>query len=108
MRNPRAIWALLFALLGLGALIAGAVAARLSERVGFVEAVWAVPLGIVLAFVSLLLARRARWEYQRTVGRVGGSGLAAVARVLGSIALLIGITAALALAVYAVLALVLD
>jgi hypothetical protein len=108
VRNPRAIWALLFALLALGALIGGAVAARLSDRVGFAEAVGAIPLGILLALMSLGLARRARWEYQRTVGRAGGGGLAAVARVLGAIALLIGITAALALGVFAVLALVLD
>jgi hypothetical protein len=108
VRNPRAIWAFLFALLALGALFGGAAAARLSERVGFVEAVGAVPLGVFLAFVSLSLARRARYEYQRTVGRAGGAGLAAVARVLGAIALLIGVTAALALGVFAVLALVLD
>ena len=108
MRNPRAIWALLFALLALGVLVGAGVAARLSDRVGFVEAVGAIPLGILLALVSLGLARRAGWEYQRTVGRAGGRGVAAVARVLGSIALLIGITAALALGVFAVLALVLD
>ena len=108
MRNPRAIWALLFALLALGALVGAAVAARLSDRVGFAEGVGAIPLGILLAFVSLGLARRARWEYQRTVGRAGGGGLAAFARVLGAIALLFGITAALALGVFAVLALVLD
>jgi hypothetical protein len=108
VRNARAVWAFLFALLALGALFGGAAAARLSERVGFVEAVGAVPLGIFLAFISLSLARRARYEYQRTMGRAGGAGLAAVARILGSIALLIGVTAALALGVFAVLALVLD
>jgi hypothetical protein len=108
VRNPRALWALLFALLALGALFGGAVAARLSERVGFVEAVGAVPLSLLLAFVSLSLARRARYEYQRTIGRAGGAGIAAVARVLGSIALIIGITASLALGVFAVLALALD
>jgi hypothetical protein len=108
VQNPRALLALLFALLALGALFGGAAAARLSGRVGFVEAVGAVPLGLLLAFVSLSLARRARFEYQRTVGRAGGAGLATVARVLGSIALIIGITAALALGVFAVLALALD
>jgi hypothetical protein len=108
VRNPRALWALLFALLALGVLFGGAATARLSERVGFVEAVAAVPLGVLLAFVSLALARRARYEYQRTVGRAGGSAVATLARILGSIALLIGVTATLALGVFAVLALVLD
>jgi hypothetical protein len=108
VRNARALWALLFALLALGALFGGAAAARLSERVGFVEAVGAIPLGVLLAFVSLSFARRARYEYQRTVGRAGGAGVAAVSRVLASIALIIGITATLAVGVFAVLALVLD
>ena len=72
------------------------------------QAVGAVPVGIFLALVSLSLARRARFEYERTLGRAGGGGLAAVARVLGAIALLIGVTAALALGVFAVLALLLD
>ena len=74
----------------------------------FVEAVGAVPLGVFLALVSLSLARRARYEYERTLGRAGGGGLALVARFLGAIALILGVTAALALGVYAVLALVLD
>jgi hypothetical protein len=108
VRNARALWSFFFALLALGALFGGGAAARLSDRVGFIEAVWAVPVGILFAFLSLSFARGARWEYQRSVGRSGGAGLAAVARVLGSIALIIGITAALALGVFAVLAIVLD
>ena len=108
MRNARAVWAFIFALLALGALCGGAAAARLSERVGFVEAVGAVPLGVFLALVSVSLARRARYEYERTLGRAGGRGLAVVARSLGAIALILGVTAALALGVYAVLALILD
>jgi hypothetical protein len=108
VRNPRAIWALLFALLALGALIGAAAAARVSDRIGFIEGIWAVPAGILFAILSLSFARGARGEYQRTVGRAGGGGLAAVARVLALIALLIGITAALALGVFAVLTLILD
>jgi hypothetical protein len=108
VRNARAVWAFLFALLALAALVGGAAAARLSERVGFVEAVGAVPLGVFLALVSLSLARRARYEYESTLGRAGGGGLAVLARFLGAIALILGVTATLALGVYAVLALVLD
>lgn len=108
MRNAQAVWAFLFALLALGALFSGAAAARLSERVGLVEAVAAVPVGVLLALVSLSLARRARFEYERTLGRAGGGSLATLARLLGAIALILGVTAALALGVFAVLALVLD
>jgi precorrin isomerase len=108
MRNPKAAWALVTALLALGVLVGGAAAARLMSQVGLVEAVPAVPVGLVLALASLSLGRRARFEHQRTLGRAGGAGLAAAARGLGTIALIVALTAALALAVFAVLTLALD
>jgi hypothetical protein len=108
MGNPRAIWAFLVALLALAVLGGVAAAARLSGQVGLTEAAPAVPVGLLLAAVSLSLARRARFEHQRTLGRVGGAGLAAAARVLALVALIVALTAALALAVFAVLTLVLD
>jgi hypothetical protein len=51
------------------------------------------------------LARRARLEHDRSLGRSGGRGLAAVARVLGGFALLLSITGLLAIGVFAVLTL---
>ena len=107
MGNPKAAWALVTALLALGVLLGGAAAARL-DQVGLAEAVPAVPLGLLLALASLSLGRRARFEHQRTLGRAGGAGLAAAARGLGTIALIVAVTAALALAVFAVLTLALD
>ena len=108
MRNSRAIWAFVLALLALGVLGGAAAAGRLLDQVGLTEAAPAVPFGLVLALVSLALARRARFEHQRTLGRVGGGGLATAARVLGLVALIVAVTASLALAVFAVLTLVLD
>jgi hypothetical protein len=108
MRNSRAVWAFLVALLALAVLIGAAAAAQLSGDVGLTEAAPAVPVGLFLAVVSLSLARRARFEHQRTLGRAGGAGLATAGRVLGLVALIVAVTAALALAVFAVLALVLD
>lgn len=108
MANARAVWAFLVALLALGVLVGAAAAAQLSEQVGLAEGAPAVAVGFVLAVVSLSLARRARFEHQRTLGRVGGAGLATAARVLGLVALIVAVTAALALAVFAVLTLVLD
>jgi hypothetical protein len=108
VRNPRAVWAFLAAVLALAVLIGGGAAARLSERVGLYEAIPAVPVGLVLALVSMSLARRAQLDHQRSLGRMGGAGLASTARVLGGIALLVSITAALALGVFAVLTLVLQ
>jgi hypothetical protein len=108
MGNPKAVWALLTALLALGVLLGGAAAARFMSQVGLVEAVPAVPLGLLIALTSLSLSRRARFEHQRTLGRAGGAALAAAARGLGTIALIVAVTAALALAVFAVLSLALD
>src|SRR5215210_108588 len=99
MRNRRAIWAFVVALLALGVLVGAAAAGRLLDQVGLLEAAPAVPLALVLALVSLSLARRARFEHQRSLGRVGGAGLAAAARGLGFVALIVALTACLALAV---------
>jgi hypothetical protein len=67
-----------------------------------------VPLALVLAVVSVLLARRVRFDQQRALARMPGAGLAAVARGLGTLALIVALTAALALAVFAVLSLALN
>jgi hypothetical protein len=103
--NRAAIWALVTALAALGVLVAGVLAAHWSGHVGLYEALPAVPIGLVLGFLSLRLARRARVEHQRSLGRSGGAGLAAVARMIGGFAFLLSITGALALGVFAVLTL---
>jgi hypothetical protein len=102
-RNRAAIWAFVTALAALGVLVAGVLAAHLSGQVGLYEALPAVPIGLVLGFVSLRLARRARFQHQRSLGRSGGAALAAVARMIGGFAFLLAITGALALGVFAVL-----
>jgi hypothetical protein len=108
MGNSKAAWALITALLALAVLAGAAAAARLMSEVGLIEAVPAVPLALVLALVSVLLARRVRFDQQRALARMPGAGLAAVARGLGTLALIVALTAALALAVFAVLSLALN
>jgi hypothetical protein len=58
---------------------------------------------VVLGGAALLLGRRGLRNIERTLGRVGGEGSARVGRLLGLIALCIGLSAGIALAVYAVL-----
>jgi hypothetical protein len=107
-RNAKAVWALVTAVLAF-AVFGGAVyAARYYGEVRLVDAVVAVPLALALSFASLLLGRRARAEHQRTLGRSGSRGFIAFVRLLGTIAFLLALTAALALAVFAVLVLVLE
>jgi membrane protease YdiL (CAAX protease family) len=101
--NPRASWALLTAVLALAALVGAAAAASVSADLELWEVIAGVPVGAILALVSLALARRARWEHQRTLGRAGGAARAGIARFVGTLALLVAVTAALALVVFAVL-----
>ena len=108
MGNTKAAWALITALLALGVLVGAAAAARLMSQVGLIEAIPAVPLALVLALVSVSLGRRVRFDQQRALARMPGAGLAAVARGLGTLALIVALTAALALAVFAVLSLALN
>ncbi len=108
MDSAKAVWAFLTALLALAVLIGAAVAARLLSQVGFVEAVPAVPIGLLLAVVSLSLSRRARWDGRRRIVHSGGTGLTTAARGLAMVALIVAVTAALALAVFAVLSLALN
>lgn len=107
MRNAKAVGALLFGLVAFGLLAAGAVAARYDDELGL-RAFVVVPAVALSALVSIALGRRARFDFQRTLGRIGGHGLAVVARSLSVIALLVSLTAGLALGVFAVLTLVLS
>ena len=108
MRNGKAWLSVLFGLLALGVMLGTAAAARLSEHVGLWEGVGAVPVGGVLAILAIRFSRAARELHQRTLGRAGGRVLSALGRGLGMLAFLVALTAALALGVFAVLALVLD
>jgi hypothetical protein len=103
VRNPRASWSLLTAVLALAVMVGAAAAASVSADVDLWEIVAGVPVGGLLALVALSLARRARWEHQRTLGRAGGAATAALARFIATLALLVAVTAALALVVFAVL-----
>jgi hypothetical protein len=104
--NPKAIVAFLFGVLALAFLAAGVAVPRFREEIEPLEALIVVPAALISALIAIALARRARFDFQRTLGRIGGDGLAVVARFLGVVAVLISLTAALAVGVYAVLILV--
>jgi hypothetical protein len=106
--NAKAIWAFLVAVLSLG-VFGGTAAVEYGEQeIRLDHALVAVPLTLVLALGAVVLARGARVEHQRTLGRSGSSSFIALGRLLGTFALLLALTAALALVVFAVLLLVLD
>jgi hypothetical protein len=93
--------------LGLAALAAWPAAvgvARYSKRIGLVEAlIGALPAGLLLGLLALLLARRARWRIQRTIGRVGGVRTARFGRFVGLTGICAGITGGLALGFFGLL-----
>jgi nitrogen fixation/metabolism regulation signal transduction histidine kinase len=106
--NAKAVWAAVAAVLAFGVFAGAAVAAQHFNEIRVQDAVVAVPLALVLALSSVLLGRRAKVEHQRTLGRSGSRGFIAFARFLGIVALLVAVTAGLALAVFAVLVLALE
>jgi hypothetical protein len=93
--------------LGLAALAAWPAAvglARYSGRIGLVEALLgALPVGLVLGFLAVLAARRARWRTQRTIGRIGGIRTAGFGRFLGLTGVCAAVTGGLALGFFGLL-----
>jgi hypothetical protein len=106
--NTKATWALVTALLALAVFVGAGVAANYYDEVRLQDALVAVPVALALSLASVALGRRARSDYQRSLQRRGSRGLIALSRFLGILALLVAITAALALAVFAVLVLAYD
>lgn len=106
--NGKAIGALLFGLLSLAFLAAGLAVPRFVPEIEVLEALVVVPGALVTALASIALARRARFDFQRSLGRIGGDGIAVAARLISLFALLSCLTVALAVGVFAILALVLD
>ena len=105
VRNGKAVLGVLFGLLAIAILVAGAVRTNSETTVDrFVVA--SIPASVAVALLAISFARRGRFEFQRTLGRVGGRRIAGLARMLGVLALMLSLTGALALAVFGVLKLV--
>jgi len=102
-RNDAARGAVVCALLGLVLPVAAFAAARQLERVTLIEATVSTCGSAVLGLLALWLARRARRNQERTLGRAGGRGAARAGRLLGVLALCVGCAAGVALAVYGLL-----
>jgi hypothetical protein len=93
----------LVALLALALPVVAYAAAHQLARVSLVQATAASCFSVLLGLVAILLARRARQNVERSLGRVGGESSARVGRLLGYFGLCIGLTAAIAIGVYALL-----
>jgi hypothetical protein len=100
-----AAWAsVLFGLAALAVWPAAVAVARYSKRIGLVEAlIVALPAGLLLALLAVLMARRARWRIQRTIGRVGGLRTAGFGRFVGLTGVCAAVTGGLALGFFGLL-----
>ena len=99
---------MLAGLLGVLALPAAILASRWSDGYELLHAASAIPAAALLGVGAILLARRARSRLAPTLGHPKGTRTARLGRLLGIAALLLALTAAGSVAVYAVLSLVAD
>ena len=104
MRNRKAFGAVFLGLLALGVLSGGIWAIVLGD-IQLVEAVAALPVSVLLAVAALSFGGHARAANQRSLGQLGGEAAARLGRFLGGLALLLALTACLAVGVFAVLVL---
>ena len=102
-RNDAARGSVLLALVGLAIPPLGFLAARQLDQVTLIQATAATCGSAVLGATAIALARRARRNVERSIGRIGGEATARVGRLLGAISLFVGLTAALALGFYGLL-----
>jgi hypothetical protein len=103
VRNGRAVAAVLVGLLALAVLALGVAGSVVYDRITLVQAIPSLPVSAVLAVVALGLGGQARAAHQRSLGRSGGAAAAHFGRFVGGLALILDLTAALAVGVYAVL-----
>lgn len=102
-RNDAARGSVVLALLGLAVPVLAYAAARRLESVTIVHATAATCGSALLGGAAVLLARRGLRNVERSIGRLRGEGAARVGRLLGVLGVCIGLSAGIALAVYAVL-----
>jgi hypothetical protein len=98
----------LFGLLSLATLPAAILATGRSREYELLDAGLAIPVALLFGGLAVVLARRARRGHALTLGRAPGARSARVGRVLGMLGFLLGVTAAMAVGVYFVLASVAD
>jgi hypothetical protein len=102
-RNNAARFSLLSSLLGLAVLPVAVAVTESRDDLRLVHAGVAVPAVVVFSVLGIVLARRGRRNFERTLGRVGGRGVERAGRILGWIGVYVALVAAASLAVYAYL-----
>jgi hypothetical protein len=92
-----------FGLLAVLAIPAGVVLSYYSVTVTLLQSSSSAGLAIAFGLYAILLARRGRWTFARTIGRSGGAAAARAGQLLGWLGLCMGCSAALAVGFYGLL-----
>jgi hypothetical protein len=103
MRNAPAVWSVLLGLLAAAAIPAAVAYADRSERVQLIWSAASVPVALLLGLCAIWAARAGQRRARMTLLRRSGSATARIGRLLGTIALLLSGTGAIALLVYGIL-----
>jgi hypothetical protein len=98
--NGRARASLLLGLVAAAALPAAIAASELWDVIRLIEASAAIPVAFVLGLAAVLLARGARERVRRTLGRVGGTRVAAAGRALGAVGIALACSGTIAVGFY--------
>jgi hypothetical protein len=102
-RNHAARLSFLLSLLGVAAIPVAAAITESRDDLRLVHAGFAVPVAFVLSLLGLVCARRGTRNFERTLGRVGGRGLARAGRILGWIGIYLALVGAASIGVWAYL-----
>jgi len=76
---------------------------RFSDAYELLHAAFAIPVGVALGVVAIVLTRGARRRSALSLSRVGGGGVARAGRVLGIVGVCIALAALVSVAVYGLL-----
>lgn len=87
---------------------AGVLAARETEQVTLRLSTISIAVAFLLGWFAIILARRARERIELTLGRAGGATAARIGRLLGTLGVLLAITAGLAVGFWGLLTLFAD
>jgi hypothetical protein len=102
-RNHAARLSFLLSLLGVAAIPVAAAITESRDDLRLVHAGFAVPVAFVLSLLGLVCARRGTRNFERTLGRIGGRGLARAGRILGWIGIYLALVGAASIGVWAYL-----
>ena len=101
--NHRATLAVVLGAIAVAALPAGIYLAQRSQRIGLLDASFAIPVAAIFGVAAVLLSRGARGTIARTLERAGGFRRVRAGRLLGILGICVALSASIAVGFYELL-----